>query len=98
MLSITRIVYFNPAKTLGGMFQADAFCFMGLLYAAFISLGSMSMYWFFEVRAGWEWFADCLVILWIGFGMSGMAYMKMWMGKPTFNTGQSKPNNSHLVY
>ena len=81
-------VYFNPAKTVGAMFDADKFCLMGLLYASFISLGSVTMYWFFEIRAGWEWLADVLVILWIGLGMSGMAYMKMWMGKPTFNTGE----------
>ncbi|KAI0088109.1 Fusaric acid resistance protein-like-domain-containing protein [Irpex rosettiformis] len=85
----TVAVYFNPAKTVGGMLDADKYCLMGLLYASFISLGSMSMYWFFEVRAGWEWLADVLVILWIGLGMSGMAYMKMWMGKPTFNTACS---------
>ncbi|KAI0338288.1 hypothetical protein BDW22DRAFT_1363174 [Trametopsis cervina] len=85
----TVAVYFNPAKTIGGMFEADIYCLIGLLYAAFISLGSVSMYWFFEVRAGWEWLADCLVILWIGLGMSGMAYMKMWMAKPTFNTACS---------
>ncbi|KAI0694282.1 Fusaric acid resistance protein-like-domain-containing protein [Cytidiella melzeri] len=85
----TVAVYFNPAKTIGGMIEADLFCLMGVLYAAFVSLGSMSMYWFFEVRAGWEWLADCLVILWIGLGMSGMAYMKMWMAKPSFNTACS---------
>ena len=81
-------MYFNPAKTVGAMFEADAFCMMGVLYATFISLGSMSMYWFFEVQPGWEWLADSLVILWIGLGMSSMAYMKMWMDKPTFNTGE----------
>lgn len=86
-LVLHRAVYFNPAKTIGGMLEADKFCLMGLLYAAVISLGSMSMYWFFEVREGWEWLADGLVILWIGLGMSGMAYMKMWMAKPAFNTG-----------
>lgn len=69
------------------MLEADTFCLMGVLYATFISLGSMSMYWFFEVRAGWEWLADSLVILWIGLGMSAMAWMKVWMGKPSFNTG-----------
>ncbi|KIP04140.1 hypothetical protein PHLGIDRAFT_93906 [Phlebiopsis gigantea 11061_1 CR5-6] len=71
------------------MLEADTFCLMGVLYATFISLGSMSMYWFFEVRAGWEWLADSLVILWIGLGMSAMAWMKVWMGKPSFNTACS---------
>ncbi len=69
------------------MLEADTFCLVGLLFAALVSLSSMSMYWFFEVQAGWEWLADLLVILWIGLGMSAIAWMKMWMAKPTFNTG-----------
>ncbi|KAI0076130.1 hypothetical protein K474DRAFT_1663382 [Panus rudis PR-1116 ss-1] len=85
----TVAVYFNPAKTVGGMLEADAFCLMGLAWATFISLSSMGMFWFFEVRAGWEWLADTLVILWIGVGMSIVAWMKLWMTKPTFNTACS---------
>ena len=81
-------VYFNPAKTIGGMFQADEFCLLGLLYATFISLTSVSLYWFFEMKPGWEWLADSLVIFLVGLGMSGLAFMKMWMAKPAFNTGQ----------
>ena len=87
---MTSAVYFNPAKTVGGMLEADTFCAMGVVYATFISLCSMSMYWFFETQSGWEWLADSLVILWIGVGMSIMAWMKMWMAKPTFNTGMSQ--------
>ena len=70
------------------MLEADAFCGMGLLFAAFVSLSSMSMYWFFEVRPGMEWLADSLVILWVGIAMSFIAWMKVWMAKPTFNTGK----------
>ncbi|KAK7692161.1 hypothetical protein QCA50_003780 [Cerrena zonata] len=81
----TVAVYFNPAKTVGGMLEADTFCLMGLLYAAFVSLSSMGMFWFFEVRSGWEWLADSLVILWIGLGMSAVAWTKLWMAKPAFN-------------
>ena len=69
------------------MLEADTFCLMGVIYATFVSLGSMSMYWFFEVRAGWEWLADLLVVVMIGVGMSVVAWMKVWMAKPTFNTG-----------
>ncbi|ETW81116.1 putative aromatic acid exporter [Heterobasidion irregulare TC 32-1] len=85
----TVAVYFNPAKTIGGMMEADRYCLMGLAFAAFVSLGSMNMYWWFEVRHGWEWLADVLVILWIGLGMSFVAWMKLWMAKPTFNTACS---------
>lgn len=69
--------------------EADQYCFMGLLFAAFVSLSSMSLYWFFEVQPGLEWIADSLVILLVGMGMSAIAWMKMWMAKPTFNTGKS---------
>ncbi|KAI0630649.1 Fusaric acid resistance protein-like-domain-containing protein [Trametes polyzona] len=83
----TVAVYYNPAKTLGGMLEADVFCFMGLLFATFVSLTSMTVYWFFERQSGMEWLADALVLLMIGVGMSAVAWMKVWMAKPTFNTG-----------
>ncbi|KAI0351344.1 hypothetical protein OH77DRAFT_1411233 [Trametes cingulata] len=85
----TVAVYFNPAKTLGGMVEADVFCTMGLLFATFVSLTSMSVYWFFERQPGLEWLADILVLLMIGVGMSTVAWTKVWMAKPTFNTACS---------
>ncbi|CDO69695.1 hypothetical protein BN946_scf184851.g83 [Trametes cinnabarina] len=85
----TVAVYFNPAKTLGGMVEADVFCMMGLLFATVVSLSSMSVYWFFELQPGLEWLADVLVLLMIGLGMSVVAWMKVWMAKPTFNTACS---------
>ncbi|TFY82398.1 hypothetical protein EWM64_g1610 [Hericium alpestre] len=85
----TVAVYFNPAKTIGGMVEADKYCLMGLAFATFLSLGSMNTYWWLEVKPGWEWLADALVILWIGIGMSFVAWMKLWMAKPTFNTACS---------
>lgn len=72
-------VYFNPAKTVGGMIEADLFCLFGLVYAAAVCLISMSMFWFLEVRPGWEWMADSVAILWIGLSMSILAWMKVWM-------------------
>ncbi|KAL1940894.1 hypothetical protein VTO73DRAFT_7935 [Trametes versicolor] len=85
----TIAVYFNPAKTIGGMFEADVFCTMGLLFSTFVSLTSMSVYWFFELQSGYEWLADILVLLMIGVGMSAAAWMKVWMAKPPFNTACS---------
>lgn len=72
------------------MVEADLFCLLGLAWSSFISLGSMTMFWYLEVRPGWEWLADMLVIIWIGIGMSVVAGMKIWMEKPSFNTGNSK--------
>ncbi|KAG2365373.1 hypothetical protein BDR07DRAFT_1398873 [Suillus spraguei] len=80
-------VYYNPAKTMGGMMEADSYCSIAFLYAAFVCLGSMSMFWYLEVRPGWEWLGDALVILWVGVSMWGLTWMKVWMAKPTFNSG-----------
>jgi hypothetical protein len=67
------------------MLEADFFCLLGLFWAAFISLGSMASFWFFEVRRGWEWLADFLGLMWVGIGMSLMALAKVKMAKPSFN-------------
>ena len=81
-------MYFNPAKTLGAMVEADVFCMMGLVFATLVSLSSMSVYWFFELQPGWDWLADVLVLFMIGLVMSFVAWMKVWMAKPTFNIGE----------
>ncbi|TFK20952.1 hypothetical protein FA15DRAFT_672991 [Coprinopsis marcescibilis] len=85
----TIAVYFNPAKTVGSMIEADLFCFLGLVYAAFICLGSMAMYWWVEEQEGWEWLADIIVLHWVGIGMAVIAFMKVWMSNPSFNTACS---------
>ena len=84
---LNSAVYFNPAKTAGAMLEADMYCIFGLAWAAFISLGSMGMFWWIDVKPGWEWLADVVVIVWIGLGMTVVAWMKVWMAKPSFNTG-----------
>ena len=86
-------MYFNPAKTLGGMVEANIYCLMGLAYGSFISLGSMYTYWSLELHPGWEWLADALVLIWIGVGMSTLAWFKLWIAKPTFN-----PGKTHIFY
>ncbi|KAJ7496902.1 Fusaric acid resistance protein-like-domain-containing protein [Mycena latifolia] len=85
----TVAVYFNPAKTMGGMVEADLYCFMGLVYSAFVCLSSMTMFWWLETQPGWEWLAAILVIVWIGVSMSVVAWMKVWMASPPFNTACS---------
>jgi hypothetical protein len=68
---------------MGGMVEADLYCFMGLMYSAFVCLASMSMFWWLERKPGWEWLADFLVIAWIGVSMSIVAWMKVWMVRPS---------------
>ena len=71
------------------MFEADIFCLFGLAWASFVCLGSMSMFWWLDVQPGWEWLADALVLLWVGLSMTAVAFMKVWMNKPSFNTGKT---------
>jgi hypothetical protein len=78
-------VYFNPAKTAGGMIEADIYCIMGLVFAGFVSLVSMDSFWFFEVKPGQEWLADVTVIFWVGLAVSMIAWMKQWMGEFAFD-------------
>ncbi|KAF4597849.1 hypothetical protein EYR38_006240 [Pleurotus pulmonarius] len=85
----TIAVYFNPAKTRGAMFEADLFCSFGLLYSSFVCLASMGTFWWLELKPGWEWLGDVTVILWIGVSMSFVAWMKVYMGSPQFNTACS---------
>ncbi|KAH8825581.1 hypothetical protein DL96DRAFT_1711406 [Flagelloscypha sp. PMI_526] len=95
----TVAVYFNPAKTLGGMVEADAFCFIGLVYSVIISLLSLLM--FRGVRHLAEnphphynenvvvGLVHTGIILWIGLSMSAIAFMKVYLNKPSFNTACS---------
>lgn len=85
----TIAIYYNPAKTMGGMMEANSYCSIAFLYAAFVCLGSMSMFWSLEVIPGWEWLGDALVILWVGVSMWGLTWIKVWMDKPTFNSACS---------
>lgn len=72
-------VYFNPAKTNGGMIEADVFCLVGLLYAAIVCLSSMSLFWWLELQPGLEWLGDLVAIVWIGVSMCAVAWAKVWM-------------------
>jgi hypothetical protein len=70
------------------MFEADRYCLLGVLFAGFISLSSMSTYWSLEEYEGLDWLADTLAVLWIGVGMCALAWTKSWMKRPSFNTGR----------
>lgn len=82
----TIAVYYNPAKSIGGMVEADTFCFIAWLYTALVCLTGMSLFWWLDVQPGWEVVADFVPILWVGFSMWGLSWMKVWMSKPTFNS------------
>ncbi|KAH7889008.1 hypothetical protein F5I97DRAFT_1804311 [Phlebopus sp. FC_14] len=85
----TIAVYYNPAKTIGGMIEADSFCTIAWLYSAFVCLSGMSLFWWLGVQLGWDSVADFVPILWVGLSMWGLSWMKMWMAKATFNSACS---------
>jgi len=84
-----RSVYFNPAKTAGAMFEADLFCFIGVLFSAIITLSSSFSIHLFEDDSELQWIGDCLVFIWVASAMSIVAWAKVWMNKPSFNTATS---------
>ncbi|THU95504.1 hypothetical protein K435DRAFT_723585 [Dendrothele bispora CBS 962.96] len=85
----TVAVYFNPAKTMGGMMEADVFCMFGLVYASAVCLSCMSVFWWLEQKPGLEWVGDIFAIVWVGISMSLLAWLKVWMANPQFNTACS---------
>lgn len=78
-MNLPSAVYFNPAKTVGAMIEADLFCLFGLLYSAFVCLTSMSMFWWLELQPGWEWLGDSVAVAWVGVSMTLLAWLKVWM-------------------
>ncbi|KAK7448857.1 hypothetical protein VKT23_013587 [Stygiomarasmius scandens] len=85
----TVAVYFNPAKTMGAMVEANVFCLFGLFYASFVCLSCMSVFWWLERKPGLEWVGDIFAIVWVGLAMSLLAWLKVWMANPQFNTACS---------
>ena len=86
-------MYFNPAKTIGAMVEADLFCLLGLFYSSLVCLVSMSMYWWLELKPGWEWLADVVAVAWIGLSMSGVTWMKAWMVRREATLCKVMPSN-----
>lgn len=85
----TVAVYFNPAKTMGAMFEADMFCLIGFCYAAIVCLTSMGLFWWLDVQPGLEWLADLVTIALVGISFSILCWLKVWMANPQFNTACS---------
>ncbi|KAF8550630.1 hypothetical protein OG21DRAFT_1478462 [Imleria badia] len=85
----TIAVYYNPAKTIGGMFEADSYCLVAWLYSALMSLSGLSLFWWLDLKPGFELVADFELIIWVGLTIWGLTWMKVWMSKPTFNSACS---------
>ena len=70
------------------MFEADSYCLVAWLYSALMSLSGLSLFWWLDVKPGLALVADFELILWVGLTIWGLTWMKVWMSKPTFNSGK----------
>jgi hypothetical protein len=90
---------FNPAKTVGNMFLATRFCVLLAILATVVSLlsmGTLHLFDYFSPYNGdkWDWISEMgdwvVCVLWIGGSMGGLAWSKVWVNNPSFNSGRSE--------
>jgi len=88
---------FNPAKTIGNMTLALRFCFLLALGSAGVSLLSMAtvkVFDHFSPSGGTNWdltseIGDWVVcVFYIGGSMGTLAWLKLWVANPSFNSGK----------
>ena len=87
---------FNPAKTAGSMLLATRYCAVLALLASIISLCSLSTVRLFDYLSPVQgsqrnWISEIgdwiVCILWIGGSMGSLAWAKVWVANPSFNSG-----------
>jgi hypothetical protein len=90
-------VQFNPAKTIGNMTLALRFCFLLALGSAGVSLlsmGTVKVFDHFSPSGGTKWdltseVGDWVVcVFYIGGTMGTLAWLKLWVANPSFNSGK----------
>ncbi|WVQ80167.1 hypothetical protein IAT38_002272 [Cryptococcus sp. DSM 104549] len=94
----TIVVYFNPAKSLGNMLLSTRYCFVLAVIASVISMSATLTIRLFDHYSPshgdkWDWISESgdwvVCILWIGGTMGALAWSKLWVGNPSFNSGCS---------
>jgi hypothetical protein len=81
-------VFFNPAKTVGGMYEAVLFAILGGLYGSLIGIGSMASAVWFNDNNNYVFGHIISVVIWCGGSMFIVAYFRAKLNKPTFNSGK----------
>lgn len=86
----TITVYFHPARSLGSMFDALICAFAAFIYAAFISVTSMSVSAFFSDTLGTMTVGHVIVlIVFCGGGLGFIGWVKQRKGDPLVNVACS---------
>jgi hypothetical protein len=82
---------------MGNMILTTRFCLILAILAAIISvlaMGTIELFDSFSPSRGkqWDWISEAgdwvVCILWIGGSMGGLAWAKVWIGNPSFNSGE----------
>lgn len=88
---------FNPAKTLGNMTLALRYCFFLVIGSSVIcvcAMGTLELFDVFSPSQGskWDWISEMgdwiVCVLWVGGSLGGLAWLKLWVGNPSFNSGK----------
>lgn len=99
---LRRFAQFNPAKTIGNMLLATRFCVILALLATLVSLLSIATVRLFDhvspsQGSKGDWISEIgdwiVCILWIGGSMGSLAWAKVWVANPSFNSGKLMPRN-----
>ncbi|KAG9292181.1 hypothetical protein G9A89_023901 [Geosiphon pyriformis] len=85
-------VFFNPAKSIGGILEAVKFALFGGLYAVLISVGSMASAVWFNKQELYTLGHVVSVIIWCGGSMFITAFLKATLKEPFFNNASSLSN------
>lgn len=82
----TVATYYNPAKTLGAMFEADIFMLWASLFAFFVCIGSMATAVVLN-DLGWHDTSHlAVVVIWLMGSMGLLAWMKVKVGNAQFGS------------
>ncbi|CAG8441266.1 7037_t:CDS:2 [Funneliformis mosseae] len=89
-------VFYNPAKTVGGIYEAVIFALIGGLYGSLVGIGSMACAVWFNDQ-GYNTLGHIVtIVFWCGGSMFIVAFLKAKLNKPTFNSVITKEGATHL--
>ncbi|KAI1434178.1 ribosomal protein L19 [Xylaria sp. CBS 124048] len=86
----TIVTYFHPARTAGSQIEAVSISIIAMCYAMIIGICSMATSVFFGNIRALEGFAyACILILYIGFGLGFVGWVKQKLNNPLVSVGAS---------
>ncbi|RIA95229.1 Fusaric acid resistance protein-like-domain-containing protein [Glomus cerebriforme] len=91
-LVATVAVFFNPAKTVGGMYEAVGYSLLGGLFGSLVTIGSMASAVWFNANDHNNLGCIISVVVWCGGSMFIVAFLRAKLNKPTFNSACSLAN------